>query len=176
MDLENFKRAPKAKGLPIDLPQNFYVSSKKLSKKAQKANETPLLLFLLLTNQRTRCALFAWLLKNVNVTYINNQKDCFSNKSIFLHFRLVMNLMTINIVSCLVLFPAIIWDLSLTQPSSSPVTAVITNNATLSGASVGASYGNFGLRVFKMKFSEQMLKKVHCQRVLLFHKSKVFAG
>ena len=30
--------------------------------------------------------------------------------------RLVMNLMTINIVSCLVLFPAVIWDLSLTSP------------------------------------------------------------
>ena len=169
MDLEDFKRASKAKGFPQTSHRTSMCLPKNSQKKAQKANETPLLLFLLLTNQKTRSALFAWLLKKVNVTYINNQKDCFSNKSIFLHFRLVMNLMTINIVSCLVLFPAIIWDLSLTQPSSSPVTAVITNNATLSGASVGASYGNFGLRVFKIEFSKQMLQKVHCQRVLLFH-------
>ena len=169
MDLEDFKRAPKAKGFPLTSHRTSMCLPKNSQKKAQKANDTPSLLFLLLTNQRTRGVLFAWLLKKVNVTYINNQKDCFSNKGIFLHFRLVMNLMTINIVSCLVLFPAIIWDLSLTQPSSSPVTAVITNNATLSGASVGASYGNFGLRVFKIKFFKQMLPKVHCQWVLLFH-------
>jgi len=49
--------------------------------------------------------------------------------------RLVMNLMTINIVSCLVLFPAIIWDLSMT----SPVTALTTNNNTISLSEASAS-------------------------------------
>ena len=39
-------------------------------------------------------------------------------------FRLVLNLMTINIVSCLTLFPAIMLDLSLTADSKSTLSAV----------------------------------------------------
>ena len=50
-------------------------------------------------------------------------------------YRLVMNLMTINIVSCLTLFPAIMWDLNLMSSSSQqqePLTDLLTNNASMS--------------------------------------------